>query len=388
MSVPAAIANAVADALGRDDVELPFTPRARVGAAPAREAGAVRVRAAGVARRGARGCSPSGGDDAKVLAGGQSLVPALNMRLAASERSGRHQPRRRARRRDARTDGRMRVGATVRQADRSTARASRCSQRSLPHVGHTVTRNRGTVCGSIAHADAAAELPLCAGRARGHGGRRRRLEGRREIAADELFVGHVHDRARARRARGRDRLAAADDGRRFAFEELAQRGRRLRALVWRRVSRGGDELRVVVGAVDPRTRRCSRSTGSGPASRRPTQVEPWGSIHASPEYLRHLCACSSTRGRAALRSGRRDRPSRSPSTAAATRGRRAAAPPLGLPAPPPRPDRDARRLRARRLRRVHRAPRRRRRPLVPRLRRPGRRRARSRQSRASPATAS
>ena len=67
----------------------------------------------------------------------------------------------------------VRVGALVRQAalERSelVRRGCRSLAEALPHVGHFVTRNRGTVGGSIAHADAAAELPLVPRRARGRG---------------------------------------------------------------------------------------------------------------------------------------------------------------------------------------------------------------------------
>jgi carbon-monoxide dehydrogenase medium subunit len=100
-------------------------------------------------------------EDAKVLAGGQSLIPLLNFRLARPahlvdingvSELGRVYER----------DGGVAVGATVRQADlegHPLAR-DRCPllARALRLVAHPVIRNRGTVCGSIAHADPAAEL--------------------------------------------------------------------------------------------------------------------------------------------------------------------------------------------------------------------------------------
>src|SRR5439155_24163989 len=103
------------------------------------------------------------GDEAKVLAGGQSLVPLLNMRLARpsvlvdlNQVPGLD---------GIDVNGSVRVGALVRQ--RALEESALTAQRlplvaeALPHVGHFVTRNRGTIGGSIAHADAAAELPLC-----------------------------------------------------------------------------------------------------------------------------------------------------------------------------------------------------------------------------------
>src|SRR5438445_10491176 len=97
------------------------------------------------------------GDEAKVLAGGQSLVPMLNMRLARP--SVLVDINRLPLGDVVRENGSWRVGALVRQADRRLLEIPLLAE-CLPHVGHFVTRNRGTIGGSIAHADAAAELPL------------------------------------------------------------------------------------------------------------------------------------------------------------------------------------------------------------------------------------
>jgi carbon-monoxide dehydrogenase medium subunit len=100
-------------------------------------------------------------DDARVLAGGQSLVPLLNFRLARpahlvdvnrlSELDRLYS-----------RDGGVAVGATVRQAaaERHPLLGRRCPlvPLALRHVAHQVIRNRGTVCGSLAHADPASEL--------------------------------------------------------------------------------------------------------------------------------------------------------------------------------------------------------------------------------------
>jgi carbon-monoxide dehydrogenase medium subunit len=100
-------------------------------------------------------------EDAKVLAGGQSLIPLLNFRLARPAHLvdingltelGRVYER----------DGGIAVGAIVRQADAETdpLLRERCPllPLALRLVAHPVIRNRGTVCGSLAHADPAAEL--------------------------------------------------------------------------------------------------------------------------------------------------------------------------------------------------------------------------------------
>jgi carbon-monoxide dehydrogenase medium subunit len=131
--------------------------------------------------------------EASVLAGGQSLVPMLNFRLArpqalvdlngVGDLTG-----------ITVADGAVRVGAMTRQRDleRHAGAVAACPlvRDALAHVAHQVIRNRGTVGGSIAHADAAAELPaalLTAGgrvRTRGTGGDR-------VVAAGDLFEFHM-----------------------------------------------------------------------------------------------------------------------------------------------------------------------------------------------------
>jgi carbon-monoxide dehydrogenase medium subunit len=102
------------------------------------------------------------GDEAKVLAGGQSLVPVLNMRLLrpsvvvdVNALPGLDHVEA--------VNGHVRVGALVRQraleASPLTPERLPLVAEALPHVGHFVTRGRGTIGGSIAHADPASDLP-------------------------------------------------------------------------------------------------------------------------------------------------------------------------------------------------------------------------------------
>jgi len=131
------------------------------------------------------------GWEAKLLAGGQSLVPAMNFRLSApgvlidlNRILGLDSIRE--------VDGALRIGAMVRQrvAERSEliARAAPLVAEALPFVAHPQIRNRGTMGGSIAHADPAAELPavMLALGARFH---LRGPGGMRALAADEFFTG-------------------------------------------------------------------------------------------------------------------------------------------------------------------------------------------------------
>jgi carbon-monoxide dehydrogenase medium subunit/6-hydroxypseudooxynicotine dehydrogenase subunit alpha len=133
------------------------------------------------------------GGDAKVLAGGQSLVPLLNFRLArparlidindVGELGGLR-----------RTGGDLHIGALTRQSvlERSETVASHWPllRQAIDFVAHAQIRNRGTVGGSIAHADPAAELPVALAALDGSV-IVRSVRGEREIRWDELFVTHL-----------------------------------------------------------------------------------------------------------------------------------------------------------------------------------------------------
>ena len=103
------------------------------------------------------------GEDALVLAGGQSLVPMLNRRLARPSRLV-DLNRIRELATLTRRDGSLWIGATVRQAtlERSplVARGWPLLQQAVRYAGHAAIRSRGTVGGSAAHADPNAELPV------------------------------------------------------------------------------------------------------------------------------------------------------------------------------------------------------------------------------------
>ena len=130
-------------------------------------------------------------EDAKVLAGGQSLMPLLNFRLARPQhlvdinRIGDLD-------RIYERDHGIAVQALARQTavEYSDIVQSMCPllSRALRLVAHRVIRNRGTVCGSIAHADPASELPAVLLALGGHVVARS-TRGERRIAADQLFTG-------------------------------------------------------------------------------------------------------------------------------------------------------------------------------------------------------
>lgn len=132
------------------------------------------------------------GDGGKALAGGQSLLPMMNLRLARPEVLVDLNALRELDFIEPAADGGLRIGAMTRQRslERSGLVASRCPvmAEALPHVAHPPIRNRGTIGGSIAHADAGAELctvSLAAdARIRARGPR-----GDREIPAGNFFDG-------------------------------------------------------------------------------------------------------------------------------------------------------------------------------------------------------
>jgi aerobic carbon-monoxide dehydrogenase medium subunit len=133
------------------------------------------------------------GSDAKVLAGGQSLVPLLALRLSHPEHLvdiGRIAGL------DGAEDGPdgFTIGAAARHADVElspvTTKAAPLVAAAMPHIGHRAIRNRGTVCGSLAHADPAAELPAVA-LATGAELIARSSTGERRIPAADFFLGYL-----------------------------------------------------------------------------------------------------------------------------------------------------------------------------------------------------
>jgi carbon-monoxide dehydrogenase medium subunit len=131
-------------------------------------------------------------DDAKVLAGGQSLLPLMAMRLGQPAHLvdvGRLTELAAIRE----IDGGLAIGAGVTHAaaERSGAVASSAPAvaHALPLIGHAAIRSRGTVCGSIAHADPAAELPAVS-LAAGATVVARSVRGERLIDAADFFEGY------------------------------------------------------------------------------------------------------------------------------------------------------------------------------------------------------
>lgn len=166
-----------------------------------------------------------GHPDAAVIAGGQSLAPMLNMRLIAPSHlvdigalPGL---------RDISVaDGWLRMGALLRHRDLASAPevASRAPlfRDAVLHIGHPAIRNRGTLGGSLAMADPAAELPACllalGGRVEVAG-----RDGSRHIAANDFFTGAFETALRPGELLCAVEVPVAAPGSRSAIDELARR---------------------------------------------------------------------------------------------------------------------------------------------------------------------
>ncbi|MFN3347644.1 FAD binding domain-containing protein [Pseudorhodoplanes sp.] len=163
--------------------------------------------------------------DARILAGGQTLMPMLSMRLARPKVliDIMHLPELR---RISDNGNAIRVGAAVRQDELLSrpdlARSLPLVAAALPFVGHAQTRSRGTICGSAAHADPSAEIPLALVALRGSielSARRKT----RSITAEDFFIGMMST------ARGEDELIEAvtfpkaRPGQGYAFREFGRR---------------------------------------------------------------------------------------------------------------------------------------------------------------------
>ena len=246
------------------------------------------------------------GDDGRILAGGQSLVPALNLRLAT--------PRavidiNRIPDLDAiRVTGEgLVIGALVRQEalERSPLVREHAPliAAAVPHVGHSAIRARGTIGGSLALADPAAELPACAV-ALGATIRAGRRGGSRDIAADDFFRGIYTTALAPGEIVTEILLPRPAAGWRWGFDELARRHGdfALAGLAAGGRVTGGTlaEVRLVFFGVGPRPVRARRAEAALAGRHADAEalaaagraldgdLDPPGDVHGSPALRRHL----------------------------------------------------------------------------------------------------
>jgi carbon-monoxide dehydrogenase medium subunit len=246
------------------------------------------------------------GGDAKVLAGGQSLMPMLNFRLARPA---------------ALVDvNRIAALAYVREDDGTVALGAMTRQRTIEFspevarrlpllreatrwVGHLPIRSRGTIGGSIAHADPSAEYPAVLtaleGEVVAQGPR-----GRRTLRAGELFEGYLTTRLAPDELLVEVRLPAMPAGAGYAFEEFARRHGDfaivgIAAMVVRDDARCRTARLAAAGAgpVPLRLRAAEEilerdglgdAAIAAAAARAAELVQPDSDVHASADYRRHL----------------------------------------------------------------------------------------------------
>jgi carbon-monoxide dehydrogenase medium subunit len=249
------------------------------------------------------------GPDGKLLAGGQSLVPMMNFRLV--------QPAvlidlNALKELDYLTEGEggtLRLGAMTRLSRLEASPLVRerwpLLAEALPHIAHTQIRTRGTVGGSLAHADPAAELPViaCASEARV---KVRSLERERWLDAGDFFQGTFTTALQEGEILVEVEFPPAPARTGWAFLEFSRReGDYALAGVAARISLDGGsiitDVRLVYlnagdGPVEAR-QAAARLRGekfsqaaAGEAARvaAETELSPTGNVHASPAYQRHL----------------------------------------------------------------------------------------------------
>ena len=258
------------------------------------------------------------GDDAKVLSGGQSLMPAMNLRLLApellvdigdlTELKG------------IGIDGDvLRVGALTRHVDvlNSPVIATHAPllTEAIAHVAHPAIRNKGTLGGSLAHADPASELPACMLAldatiiVRGEAGERR-------IAADDFFTGIYETALSSQELLVAVELPIAREDATHFFHEFARRhgdyaivGLAAQAIVREGIFR---DLRMAFFAIGDRPALARAAAArliniavtpevfSEASAALGEELDPQEDQQASPEMRRHLAKVLLARGVAAL----------------------------------------------------------------------------------------
>jgi aerobic carbon-monoxide dehydrogenase medium subunit len=242
------------------------------------------------------------GEDGKVLAGGQSLVPLLSMRLAAPEHLV--DINRLAELGYVRVeDGQVRVGALARHAevlgDPAAAPPQPLLAKALRFVAHAAIRNRGTTVGSIVHADPAGEMPAVLA-VLGGAVRVARRGGERLVPADEFFLGPLESAVEPGELATEALFPVLPPGAGTGFAEVSRRRGDYAVCGVAAIVRLGGDGRIahagaaylsvgpsplvldLTGAVDG----ADGFTAAADLARQ--QLDPEPDIHATAAYRRHL----------------------------------------------------------------------------------------------------
>jgi len=241
------------------------------------------------------------GEDAAILAGGLSLMPMLNMRLAAPRLVvdiGRLSELRYVRAHERSVE----IGAGFRQAELGRwgrlADLLPLAALALPWIGHVQTRSRGTVGGSIAHADPSAELPLVLSTIGGEVVLQS-ARGERTLEAGELFLGPMSTAREPHELITALRLPRAEPDAGHAFAELSLRHGDF-AIVATAADVGSQAVVFGVGgAADrPVVRRWSLDVLQAPREALEAlagEIDLLSDPQASADYRRHLIVTLGTR---------------------------------------------------------------------------------------------
>jgi aerobic carbon-monoxide dehydrogenase medium subunit len=238
-------------------------------------------------------------DDARLLAGGQSLIATLNMRLSAPDLlidingikglDG-----------IAKKGKTIEIGALARHTDveRSPliAKHAPLIALAMPYIGHPAIRNRGTFGGSIAFADPAAELPACL-LALGAEIEITGPKGKRRVKADAFFKGLFETALRPREVLTAVRIPVADKNTRVGFAELARRHGDY-AMVGLAASARADGKRLKdvrlaffgVGATPVRVKKAEAALAGGDIDAAVTalDLDPHDDVQATSKVKKHL----------------------------------------------------------------------------------------------------
>jgi CO/xanthine dehydrogenase FAD-binding subunit len=260
------------------------------------------------------------GDEARFLAGGQSLIPAMNFRLArpavlidinhVGEVAGVD-----------RSENGVRLGAMTRyrtlERDGDFLKTCPLFADALPHIAHPQIRNRGTVGGNLSHADPASELPAIA-MAMGARMRIRSARGERELAASDFFVGLLTTDIQADEMLVEITLPKAPARSGSCFMELARRRGDFALAGIAVILSLDDQDRCVdvrlalcgVGETPVDASAAASSMIGQPCTDKAIEtvaadvqkaIAPMGNVHASGEYQRHIAGVLTRRAIAAAR---------------------------------------------------------------------------------------
>jgi aerobic carbon-monoxide dehydrogenase medium subunit len=245
----------------------------------------------------------AGGEDAKLLAGGHSLLPLMKLRLAAPSLlvDLRRVPGLRSIDRE---DGTLRIGALTRHADLQVRDDLGVWATAAGLIADQQVRNRGTIGGSLAHGDSASDLPTVLLATEGSVTLRGADGAIREVAAADLFQDYLTTAVGAAEVLTEVRVPALD-GWGSAYEKFTRRAEDwamvgVCALVQRADDGTCAEVRIALtnmGSTPLRARAAEDALRGRPlnadsicaaAEQAAEGTEPPGDLNATPDYKRHL----------------------------------------------------------------------------------------------------